>query len=108
MRPDKNLIEERFAGAIRRWVQHGIDPGDFVGAVLCNDLNYMAQTNLLTDTLEAVIWYAVRKAEDLREIANEAASADDPRATTDAERATKAETAVGNGYAALRSVGRIR
>ncbi len=31
-------IPERMAGGIMRWIQHGIMPGDFLAAVLRNDL----------------------------------------------------------------------
>lgn len=37
-RPDKTLIEPRFRKSIERWIHGAIHPGDFLGAVLRNDL----------------------------------------------------------------------
>ena len=31
-------IPERMMGGIRRYIEHGIPPGDFLTAVICNDL----------------------------------------------------------------------
>ena len=31
-------IPERMMGAIDRYVKHGIEPGDFLSAIICNDL----------------------------------------------------------------------
>jgi hypothetical protein len=36
--PDKTLIEDRFRDALGRWIEHGIEPGHFLTAVLANDL----------------------------------------------------------------------
>jgi len=33
-----NRIPDHMVGAIERWIEHGIPPGDFLMAVLCNDL----------------------------------------------------------------------
>ena len=33
-----NLIPDYMIGAIERWIERGIPPGDFLMAVLCNDL----------------------------------------------------------------------
>lgn len=36
--PNPDLIEPRFKDALQRYIEHGIPPGDFLCAVLCNDL----------------------------------------------------------------------
>lgn len=35
---DWNLIPPQMVGGLRRYVEHGIQPGHFLTAVLCNDL----------------------------------------------------------------------
>ena len=37
-KPNWNLIPERMVGSLRRYIEHGIPPGHFLTAVLCNDL----------------------------------------------------------------------
>lgn len=34
----RNLIPDYMIGGIDRWIDHGIPPGDFLMAVLCNNL----------------------------------------------------------------------
>jgi hypothetical protein len=34
----RDLIPDYMLGAIERWIDHGIPPGDFLMAVLCNNL----------------------------------------------------------------------
>lgn len=36
--PDWFLLPERMHGGIRRYIEHGIPPGHFLTAVICNDL----------------------------------------------------------------------
>lgn len=34
-----SLIPEYMVGAVRRYIEHGIEPGDFLSALICNDLS---------------------------------------------------------------------
>ena len=36
--PDYSKLPERMWGAIYRYIEHGIPPGHFLSAVICNDL----------------------------------------------------------------------
>ena len=36
--PDWSLLPERMHGGARRYIENGIPPGDFLTAVICNDL----------------------------------------------------------------------
>ena len=35
---DWSLIPEHMVGAVRRYIEHGIEPGNFLASLLCNDL----------------------------------------------------------------------
>jgi hypothetical protein len=41
---DYSLIPEHCRGGMRRYIEHGIYPGSFLEAVLCNDLVHAFQT----------------------------------------------------------------